>query len=414
MVMFWIVTLLIILVSALLIVVPLTRHKVANDAQRRDELNKAIYKERVAELKVEDDEGIVANKDELITDLKQSLLDDIPEQQELAAKHLKSPWLVAIVSAVLLVGISYGFYAKFGAISEVAHWQQVSANLPTLSKKLMDPNSEGMSDEEMADLTLALRTSLHRNSKDATGWLLLGRIGLANRDVQTAIGAMERARKLKPQDPDIQLGLAQALTMSPDEVDHDQATRILKSLLQRNYVDVRVLSLLAFSAYEKQDYAGAIKYWRGMQQMIGPDDNRYEMLGRSIANAQKAMGQSSDETLSEQMPAASGAVTIQLSVAEGITLPKDAALIVSIHRADGSPMPIAAARYGLGSFPRTVVMDDGNSMIEGQKLSSLDQFIVRARIDTDGNVGTRDGDWYGESKVTPKGGQATLQINQRY
>ncbi len=32
-------------------------------------------------------------------------------------------------------------------------------------------------------------------------------------------------------------------------------------------------------------------------------------------------------------------------------------------------MPVAAARYPLGSFPRTVVLDDGNSMMEGGKLS---------------------------------------------
>lgn len=138
MTMFWIVTLVIVLLSALLIVIPLTRHKVANDAKRRDELNKAIYRERVAELEVEDDEGIVVNRDELITDLKQSLLDDIPENQQLAAKELNSPLLVAVVSAVLLFGVSYGFYAKFGAIGEVKNWQEVSASLPELSKKLMD------------------------------------------------------------------------------------------------------------------------------------------------------------------------------------------------------------------------------------------------------------------------------------
>lgn len=128
MTMFWIVTLVIVLLSALLIVIPLTRHKVANDAERRDELNKAIYRERVAELEVEDDEGIVVNRDELITDLKQSLLDDIPENQQLAAKELNSPILVAVVSAVLLFGVSYGFYAKFGAIDEVKNWQEVSAS----------------------------------------------------------------------------------------------------------------------------------------------------------------------------------------------------------------------------------------------------------------------------------------------
>ena len=80
-------------------------------------------------------------------------------------------------------------------------------------------------------------------------------------------------------------------------------------------------------------------------------------------------------------------------------LDPNAVLIVSVHRADGSPMPVAAARYPLGTFPRTVVLDDGNAMMQGQKLSSLDKLIVRVRVDSDGNVATRDQDWHGESDV---------------
>lgn len=406
MTLFWISTLLIVLFSAALIVIPLVRKKAVNDAERRDELNKAIFKERVAELGVEDEEGIVVDKDELIVDLKQALLDDIPEDQQLASTKLASPVLVAVVSAALLLGVSYGFYAKFGAINDVKHWQEVSANLPALSKKLMDANGQPMSEDELKDLTLALRTSLHKNSDDATGWLLLGRIGLANRDIQTAIGAMERARKLEPESPDIQLGLAQALTLSGDEVDQLEAERLLHDLLRRDYVDLRVFSLLAFSAFEKQDYAGAIRYWRTMQQLIGPDDSRYEMLERSINSAQRSLGTEGE--------AAPGLVRIGVSLSDDVALPEQGVLIVSVHRADGSPMPVAAARYGLGTFPRMIMMDDGNSMIEGQNLSDLDEFIVRARIDTDGNVSTKGGDWYGESEVTVKGEDVNLVINSQY
>ncbi|PMG07127.1 c-type cytochrome biogenesis protein CcmI [Vibrio breoganii] len=406
MTLFWISTLVIVLFSAALIVIPLVRKKAINDAERRDELNKAIFKERVAELGVEDEEGIVVDKDELIVDLKQALLDDIPQDQQLASTKLASPVLVAVVSGVLLLGVSYGFYAKFGAINDVKHWQEVSANLPALSKKLMDANGQPMSDDELKDLTLALRTSLHRNSDDATGWLLLGRIGLANRDIQTAIGAMERARKLEPENPDIQLGLAQALTLSGDEVDQLEAERLLHDLLRKDYVDLRVFSLLAFSAFEKQDYAGAIRYWRTMQQLIGPDDSRYEMLERSINSAQRSLGTEGE--------AAPGLVRIGVSLSEDVALPEQGVLIVSVHRADGSPMPVAAARYGLGTFPRMIMMDDGNSMIEGNNLSDLEEFIVRARIDTDGNVSTKGGDWYGESEVTTKGEDVNLVINSQY
>ncbi|OBT15864.1 c-type cytochrome biogenesis protein CcmI [Vibrio sp. UCD-FRSSP16_10] len=406
MTLFWITTLVIVLFAAALIIIPLIRKQAINDAERRDELNKVIFKERVAELAVEDDEGIVVDKEELIVDLKQALLDDIPENQQLASTKLASPILVAVVSAVLLLGVSYGFYAKYGAINEVQQWQKVSANLPALSKKLMDAHGEALSEDELNDMTLALRTSLHRNPDDATGWLLLGRIGLANRDIETAMGAMKRARKLEPNNVDIQLGLAQSLTLSNDEVDHAEAERLLHDLLRQDYVDLRVFSLLAFSAFEKGDYAGAVRYWRTMQQLIGPEDSRYDMLERSINSARSKLGGTA-----EAIP---GVVRIGISVVDGAQLPQQGVLIVSVHRADGSPMPVAAARYGLGSFPRMIMMDDGNSMLEGLQLSSLDSFIVRARIDTDGDVSTKEGDWYGESAVTMKGEDVTLIINSQY
>jgi hypothetical protein len=106
------------------------------------------------------------------------------------------------------------------------------------------------------------------------------------------------------------------------------------------------------------------------------------------------------------------AVTLELS--GDVNVDPKSVLVVSVHRADGSRMPIAAARYPLGSFPRTVVLDDGNSMIQGQNLSSLETLMVRARLDTDGNVSTRDGDWYGESEVVELGAPVTININKQY
>ncbi len=217
---------------------------------------------------------------------------------------------------------------------------------------------------------------------------------------------MKKAYRLEPEDTDIQLGYAQALMLSSDESDLNNARSILNGLIKEDYVDLRVFSLLAFDAFEQQDYPAAIQYWSMMQQMIGPEDSRYTMLQRSIENARLKMGDA------EQSSANSVAITI--SLAPEVQVSSNAALIVSAHRADGSPMPIAAARYPLGSFPRTVVIDDRNSMVEGQNLSDLPDFMIRARIDGDGNVSTRDGDWYGESSVIKLGEQVALTIDKRY
>ncbi|ADT86455.1 c-type cytochrome biogenesis protein CcmI [Vibrio furnissii] len=407
MTLFWISTLILVAITCVFVAIPLIQKKANNDTVLRDELNKAFYKDRLNELQEETEEGLVDNEQDLIADLKQSLLDDIPAQEQAKQQSSISTMGVLIPSIALVVLLSYGLYAKFGNYTKVEQWQQVSANLPELTRKLMAPQGQGveLSDQEMQDLTLSLRTRLYYQPEDSTGWLLLGRIAMANRDMQTAIGAMKHAYALEPQDGDIQLGYAQALMLSDDEMDQNQARAILKRLSQRDYVDLRVYSLLAFDAFERADYPSAIQYWGMMQQMIGPNDGRYDMLTRSIESAKRKMG---------EVVVDGQSVPVTISLASNVTLPQNAVLIVSIHTADGAPMPVAAARYPLSSFPRTVVLDDTNSMMQGRKLSSLDALMVRVRIDTDGNVSTKDGDWYGESQAVKLGESVEVVIDKQY
>lgn len=402
---FWLSTLIVTFFGCVFIALPILKNRANNDAALRDELNKAIFKNRLAELHEETQEGLVDSEQELIADLKQSLLDDIPAQSVQGNSSHVSPMVVLIPSILLVVILSYGFYLKFGAASQVEQWQQVNANLPALSKKMMSPEGAALSDDEMNDLTLALRTRLHYQPQDATGWLLLGRIGLANRDIETSIGSMKKAYALDPKDADVKLGYAQALMLSQDELDQNQAREILTALVQQDYVDLRVFSLLAFDAFERQDYPAAMKYWRLMQQMIGPEDSRYEMLSRSIERAQSKM---QPKGIDGKM------VPITISLGDGVTLEQNAVLIVSVHSSDGAPMPVAAARYPLTQFPIKVVLDDSNSMVQDRKLSDLAQLIVRVRLDTDGNVSTKQGDWFGESAPMSLGQPVEVVINKQY
>ncbi|MFH0257141.1 c-type cytochrome biogenesis protein CcmI [Vibrio rumoiensis] len=411
MIAFWIGTVVLLAASCIFIVYPLLKPKKLDEAAMRDDLNKAFYKDRLAELESEDQAGIVGNKDDLVTDLKQSLLDDIPVAQVDTDTSIVSMKWLALSLIIFMIAVSYGVYALFGAQAKVAHWKQVENNLPVLSQKLMNPKGVELTDQEMADLTLALRSRLQYNTDDATGWILLGRIGLANRDIETAIGALTKADKLMPDNRDVQLSLAQALMFSSDQADLQKADSILADLLKQPNVDLRVYSLLAFSAYESGDYAKAIDYWKDLQAKIGKDDARYDMLSRSIKTAQRELDglQHPQKVVHQGTP-----VKVTISLSPEVKLPESGVLIVSIHTADGAPMPVAAARYPLSQFPITVVLDDRNSMIESRKLSSLSDIIVRARIDSDGNVATREGDWHGESLPIHLGDDVIVSIDKKY
>lgn len=84
--MFWISTLLLVAIAVVFVIIPFIQKRANNDQALRDELNKAFYKDRLKELEEETEEGIVADQQDLIADLKQTLLDDIPTQQNISRK----------------------------------------------------------------------------------------------------------------------------------------------------------------------------------------------------------------------------------------------------------------------------------------------------------------------------------------
>ncbi len=136
MTLFWISTVVLVLVAIALLAITLNSKKANNDEQLRDELNKAFYKDRLSELEVENEEGLVENQQDLIDDLKQSLLDDIPQQKAQKDNVNISPMAILVPSVALVVILTYGMYMHFGGATKVKNWQEVTANLPELSKKL--------------------------------------------------------------------------------------------------------------------------------------------------------------------------------------------------------------------------------------------------------------------------------------
>ncbi|MCL9781816.1 c-type cytochrome biogenesis protein CcmI [Vibrio sp. S4M6] len=403
---FWFATVAIVLFGCLIVAFPLFKRSDVRDQAARDELNKAFYKDRLGELAQEADAGLVGNNQEMVNDLKQSLLDDIPETYSVGKAPNAAPKAIIVLSMVFVVVVSYSLYLVYGGLKQVQDWHQVSARLPELSKKLMTESSQPMTEQELNDLTLALRTRLFYQPGDAMGWLLLGKIGIASRDSNTAVDAMQRAYKMNPNSPTIQLGYAQALMTSQEESDHNLARKLLQGLIEQGYANLQVLSMIAFDAFEGQQYQRAIEYWQQMQRLISPEDERYAMLEKSIALAkQEISGKTKD--ISQSVP-------VTVSLGQGVVVKPNSVLIVSVHTPDGAPMPVAAARYPASQFPVKMVLDDSNSMIQGRKISDLSAVIVKARIDTDGNVSTKKGDWYGESSVVKLGQPINIIIDKQF
>lgn len=398
---FWL-TLLGLLIASVALLLIAGGRKQRPVAVERDALNKAFYHQRLKELEEDEEQGVVGERPEMVRELQQTLLLDIPSDEQIVERSV-SRW-VLLPGVLVLILVSLGFYFKTGGFAQVISWQQVQNDLPALRAQVMDPNAKPLTMEELARLGLGIRTSLQQDPQNVNDWLMLGRIGMVLNNATTATQAFQHAMQLAPEDQEVKLSYADVLTRSPDPEDNRQAAGMLNEMLKADGNNLRVLSLLAFNAFSQQHYPEAIAGWQKMLQLLPADDKRIVMIQRSIEQAKTESGKQNSQL----------ALSVTLTPAAEKMLPADGVLYISVT--DGvSPVPVAVKKIPLSRFPLSLTLDDSNAMMPERLLSAQHQVQVRVRISRDGSANPQQGDWYGNSAATPFTGhqQLAVEIDQQ-
>ncbi|CAI0701174.1 c-type cytochrome biogenesis protein CcmI [Serratia quinivorans] len=399
---FWLIIIVLLVGAAALLVVPAMRQSDKSTAASRDTLNKAFYQDRLHELEQDEDQGVVAERPEMVKELQQNLLNDIPGQQDAQAKPINRWALVPGVA--LLVVVTLGFYLKTGGLAQVLDWQQVEAQMPDLRARVANERAQPLSMEEIARLGLGLRTALQQDDRNINDWMMLGRVGMALNNATTATQAFAHAYQLDPNSLEVRLGYAEVLTRSSDPEDNKQATQMLRKMIAEDHTNMRVLSLLAFNSFEQGDFKQAIGAWQVMLKLLPANDQRAEVIKRSI---EQAKTQVSGETVKL-------GVNVTLSPQASNALPPQGTLVISVT--DGTnPVPVAVKQLPLSRFPLSFSLDDSNAMMPERLLSAQHQVKVRVRISQDGLATPQAGDWFGESALQNFSGkeQIDVQINKQ-
>ncbi|MDX6915244.1 c-type cytochrome biogenesis protein CcmI [Pectobacterium carotovorum] len=251
----------------------------------RDAINQALYRDRLRELTAD-----VANEQErtqLVEELQHTLLQDIPGGAKAQQRPLNR-W-VLLPGVLLLVIVSLGVFWKTSAINRVQELQQVVALTPDLMKRALDPDAEPLTIEEVARLGLGLRSQLETQPDNPQDWWMLGRIaGLLN-NYDMSVQAFSRAFQLDPKNTDLALDYADLLSRSTDLRDSQRGGDMLRELMNSGSTNVRVLSLLAFNAYEAQRYQDAIDAWQTMLKLLPQNDTRRAVIERSVGQAKASL-----------------------------------------------------------------------------------------------------------------------------
>lgn len=405
MLLFWIVSIVLVIAAALAFVIPVTGDNKLTGATR-DQLNKDLYKSRISELADDEDQGLLDKSAEFIDEMQRGLLDDVVDEKVAKVSTANSPfiWLAGVA---FLVVFSVSVYLTLGARDQVANWEDVYSRLPELTNRVMN-DGDKVTDQEISDFKLALTTKMMAEPDNEFGWLLLGRLNVALGDSNAAFIAMDRAYKLAPMNTSIVTGYAQALMLSDDPDKNNLARKILMDLKQEKPGDIEVLSTSAFMALENQDYLGAIEQWQRMLPLLAGQPDRLQMIEGSIEYARKQIAAKNGSapvannavSSVDSRPVATNTETSDAVAGNEqvtITITADQAemkgyLYVYVKAATGPKAPLAVKRIMDPTFPLTITLSDSDAMMAQMKMSQFPSIKVSAKLSQDSDVTTKEDD----------------------
>lgn len=414
---FWIVIAALLALASLALILPLWRGE-GRQSISRSALNKQLYRQRLREIGEEREQGILAEESESLVELQRSLLDDIPDVEQSARGGKSLTWIPGVL---VLVVVSLGLYYQLGAWQEVSRWQDASSRLGELSNRILVERDSDVTEQDLLDFTLGLRTRLKDEPNDYRGWLLLGRLTLDGNDPEMAREALERAYSLAPQKAMVAVPYAQALMMTGEEARADQ---LLQAAIAQDPANIEARSVHAFMALQKEDFQTALVRWRAMLPLLEKGSTRHAMVERSIEYAEQQLRQrgiavtaapatQAGQSKAQVVAVKEGEYPLHITLAPGIQLPEDAHLFVFAVIPNGPPMPIAVKRIPGPQLPLTLSLGDGDAMIEGSKLAAYPELQFKARLSRGGNVMNKEGAFEGVSVTVPTTTIPTAPIDIR-
>ncbi len=426
---FWLLAGGMVALAVALILLPLRRQR-AKATLSRTALNTAIFRERLAELDAEQREGRVTAEEyrQLRAELERTLLGDVPEETARAVPLWSGTFKLAVGMGILVPLFALGYYYVSSYRGEAAEWMALQERLNGLvAQAVRDPEVlSAHKDVDLRDFTRVLQARLQQQgSQDPEGWYLLGVSYLEMQQLDAARTALARAYELGPTQPGIMLAYAQALIFTNDGRLDDTSADLLHRLLAAEPHQQRALFLLGLGSFNSGAYEEAIHAWQSLLALRGDSAGEgARVLQNSIARAQTLLAERAQADSSKEPASPPGprlAVTVELSpqlqqrLSSLSSLSPDSILFVFAKAADGPPMPLAAVRQPVKTFPVQVVLDDSQAVTPALKLSNFKQVVVGARLSKGGAANAQTGDLQGTSTMLElkEGPQAvTLVIDQ--
>jgi cytochrome c-type biogenesis protein CcmH len=272
--------------------------------------------------------------------------------------------------------------------------------------------------DQIAAMADKLAARMQTQPDDAEGWAMLARSYSVLGRHPEALTAYEKAVALRKDDATLLADYADSLAVKNDRKLDGAPMKQVERALKIDPRNLKALSLAGTHAFDRKDFAGAVKYWEQVIQ-AGPADNGIvQQTQTSLAEAKElaggAVGAKAPVVSGKVSSAVAGAVsgTVTISPALRKNAQPDDTVFIFARATEGSRMPLAIVRKQVKDLPIAFQLDDSMGMSGTDKLSGAGKVIVGARISKSGNAMPQVGDLSGQTGPISVGASGlTLEIS---
>jgi cytochrome c-type biogenesis protein CcmH len=403
---FWIAAVVCVVIALAFVLPPLLRKKAGEAKAARRDINIAVYRDQMKEMEADRANGLLS-EDQFQTaklELEARLAEDALAKEAVDTTPVRvGGRKLGFSLAAVLPAAAFGLYFLLGN----------PAALTAIAEAQANPNPNAVPGEhDIMKMIQQVEEKTRQDPNDGQAWTILAKTYSAVGHWPEALNAWEKAIKLRPEEPAVMTGYAEALAITNNRVLEGKPMELVLKALEKDPNDIKGLELAGIGSFQQKSYAKAAFYFKQLHKLLPPESPyAQDILGAQkeaenmVKSALTGMDDLSAQGADSAKPAAAGA-TIQGSVDIAPALKakvSDKDVVFLFARAGQGGAPVAAIRATAGKFPLEFELNDSMAMSAENRLSNFKEVTLTARVAKSGDVKGAAGDLEGTAKLVKVG-----------
>lgn len=403
---FWIAAVVCVAIALAFVLPPLLRKKAGEAKAARRDINIAVYRDQMKEMEADRANGLLS-EDQFQTaklELEARLAEDALAKEAMDTTPVRvGGRKLGFSLAAVLPAAAFGLYFLLGN----------PAALTAIAEAQANPNPDAVQGEhDIMKMIQQVEEKTRQDPNDGQAWTILAKTYSAVGHWPEALNAWEKAIKLRPEEPAVMSGYAEALAIANNRVLEGKPMELVLKALEKDPNDIKGLELAGIGSFQQKSYAKAAFYFKQLHKLLPPESPyAQDILGAQkeaenlVKSALTGMDDLSAQAGGGDKPAAAGAI-IKGSVDIAPALKArvgDKDVVFLFARAGQAGAPVAAIRATAVKFPLEFELNDSMAMSAENRLSNFKEVTLTARVAKSGDVKGAAGDLEGTAKLVKVG-----------